>query len=253
MNLFYSDLIDRKEMRELIRGSDIGLETIQFSVSENLDRFSETMEKEKEALAFLGNPKLTVHGPFLDLNPMSYDSRIQEITRQRFEQAWEGAAELGAEKIIFHSGMIPGIYYPEGWAERMADFWNRFLENKTGTGGPVVCMENVLDRKAEPFLEVCKRVESPDFGVCLDLGHVNCYSEDPAEVWIECLKGRIRHVHVHDNDGIRDLHRAAGSGTIQWTKVLPALIESNENLSWTIECADAGWLHSSESFLQTYG
>ncbi len=249
MNVFYSGLIERKEMEGLIQGTDIGLETIQFSVSDNLDHFQETLKKEKEVLECLDYPRLTIHGPFMDMNPMSYDSCIQQVTMDRFNQAWEAAICLGAEKIVYHSGMIPTVYYLEGWAERMADFWNRFLDHKPADG-PAVCMENVLDRKAQPFLDVCRQVKYPNFGICLDVGHVNCYSEDSIETWLELLKGRIRHVHVHDNDGVRDLHRAVGKGTVNWEAVLQELVRYNKNLTWTIECAEAGSLESSRQYLE---
>ena len=78
---------------------------------------------------------------------MCYDSLVRQATLRRFSQAYEAAQILGASRIVYHSGMIPTVYYLEGWAQRMADFWNHFLNGKSGI---TVCMENVLDRYAAP-------------------------------------------------------------------------------------------------------
>lgn len=62
-------------------------------------------------------------------------------------------------------------------------------------------MENVFDRQAEPILEVARKVEHPDFGLCLDMGHAHCYSDRPAGAWAELFGSYIKHLHVHDNWG----------------------------------------------------
>ena len=144
------------------------------------------------------------------------------------------AASPRPSRIVYHSGMIPTVYYLEGWAQRMADFWNHFLNGKSGI---TVCMENVLDRYTAPFAEVCSLVEHPDFGICLDLGHIWCYSKDPLPSWIAALDGRIRHVHVHDNHRKADEHLAIGRGNLPFSQTIPVLAAQNPGLSWTIECS----------------
>ena len=66
-NIFVSDLFPAEELRELLRETGAGVETIRFSVADNLDDFERQMEAAREELKFLGSPALTVHGPFLDL------------------------------------------------------------------------------------------------------------------------------------------------------------------------------------------
>ena len=231
--VFISDLLPQPDLYDIIQKENVGLESIRFSIAENLDHFSETLQKERARLRSLGNPPLTLHGPFLDLNPMCYDSLVRRATLTRFSQAYEAAQILGASRIVFHSGMIPTVYYLEGWAERTADFWNAFMEGRSGI---TVCMENVLDRYAQPLSRVKKLVPHPDFGLCLDLGHAWCYGEDPLSVWTYELKGLIRHVHVHDNDRSRDSHLAIGNGTLPFRQILPVIEMQNRSLTWTIEC-----------------
>ena len=227
----------------------MGIETIRFSVAENLDDYSHQIRKAREELKKCGNPPLSLHGPFLDLNPASYDSRIRRVTRERFSRAYEAAAELGASRIIYHSGRIPCTVYLEGWAERMTDFWMEFLEGKSGI---TVCMENVFESEYSGLLQVAEQVENPDFGLCLDIGHAHCYSSCSVAEWAERLKGHIRHIHVHDNDGSRDSHQALGSGTLPLSEVFEKLMRNNENLSWTIECTRTEDILKSGKILESF-
>lgn len=62
-------------------------------------------------------------------------------------------------------------------------------------------MENVLDEDWELLLDVYRKVDHPDFHLCLDIGHAHCYSEIPVLTWAEELAPYVTHVHVHDNCG----------------------------------------------------
>ena len=246
MELFISELFPEKEMKEVIERNGCGIELITFSISEHLDRFAETMHEAREMLHRLGDPPLSIHGPFLDLNPVAFDSRIQQVTFDRFEQAYEAAVYLGAKKIVYHSGMVPTVYYLEGWADRAIDFFGRFMEGKQGIG---VCMENVLDREPSAHLAVASAVRHPDFGLCLDLGHAHCYSPYEAGEWAEMLKGHITHVHLHDNDKSADRHLAIGDGTIPYDELLPKLLAENPGLTGTVECASKDEAERSLAYL----
>lgn len=230
--IYISHLLPDSEMKELIQETGAGVESIDFSVAENLDRLSETIRSYKKRLAFMGTDDLVIHGPFLDLNPITFDREILRVTRNRFEQAYEAAMELGAKKIVYHTGFHPEIYLLIGWADRMAEFFNSFLERRNEIQ---VVMENVFEREWKPLLEVKKKVDAPNFSLCLDIGHANCYSRLPVTVWAEGLACGIGHVHVHDNLGDRDSHLALGEGNIQIGQVLEHL-EQNPACTYTLEC-----------------
>ena len=233
--IFLSDMGGEEHLPELLEKTGAGLETIRFSIADNLDRLDETIRGTRVWLEKLGRPPLSLHGPFLDPNPACYDSLLQEAVRTRFEQAYEAARELGACRLVLHSGRQPGIYrFDSYWVERMIRFFGRFMENRSGVA---VCLENVLDERARPLLAVAEGVDHPDFGLCLDLGHANCYSQESPEEWIGTLGSRIRHVHIHDNDGREDAHKAAGTGNIDFRKLIPMITAFSGGVSWTIECA----------------
>ena len=56
----------------------------------------------------------------------------------------------------------------------------------------------------------------------LDIGHANLNNNSPIE-FIEAFHSKMKHVHMHDNDGIRDLHLPIGCGNVDWQKTISAL------------------------------
>lgn len=230
--LFISHLLSDGDMRELVETFQVGVECIDFSIADNLDHFSETLHDYQKRMKEIGTKNLILHGPFLDLNPAAFDSRIRRVTYERFAQCYEAGRELGAQKIVYHSGMDPMVYFQEGWAERVAEFFESFLQDRTDIE---VVMENVLDPMWESVKKVGEMVEAKNFGICLDMGHAHCYSKQPVLTWAKEMQEWIGHVHVHDNDGTKDAHKALGNGTIPWQEILQTL-SLREGRTWSIEC-----------------
>jgi sugar phosphate isomerase/epimerase len=87
---------------------------------------------------------------------------------------------------------------------------------------------------------MCKRISSPNVGICLDIGHANIVASlrhaDPAEL-IEPVLDRAVLFHLHDNLGARrdggprpeldpirlDLHLPPGRGSVPWDRIMPLL------------------------------
>ena len=229
--IFVSELLEPGELRELSR--TFGIELIRFSIADELDRLADALSEVDYACP------LAVHGPFLDLNPATWDSELRRVTMMRFHQAWSAARALGAGKLVLHTGFMPRANILEGWAPRVADFFGEFLQSHSELP---IALENVLDPFWEPMLEVWQRVCHPNFGLCLDVGHAHCYSDQPATAWAEGLLPALTHIHLHDNHGprpmsaIADEHLALGDGTLPLTP-LKAILKQRNDLTYTIECA----------------
>ena len=229
--IYISHLLPDKEMKELIEETGAGVESIDFSISENLDHLSESVNSYKKRMKEMGTENLILHGPFLDLNPVAFDSEILRVTKLRFAQAYSAAQELGAQKIVYHTCYHPDIYYLIGWADRMASFFHEFLKERSEID---VVMENVFDRQWQPLMDVKRKVQEINFALCLDIGHANCYSHLPVTEWVKNLFPYIEHMHVHDNMGEKDSHLALGQGSIEIEKVFKKVKKSK--CTYTIEC-----------------
>lgn len=62
------------------------------------------------------------------------------------------------------------------------------------------------------------------FGLCFDVGHLNLVRSAIPE-YVNILGNRIKALHIHDNDGDRDLHQAPFTGTVRWNDLCNSLRE----------------------------
>ena len=66
----------------------LGSRVLSSPIPENLDCLNEKIVEYIERLEYIGTRNLTLHGPFLDLNPMAYDSMVRAVTKARFTQTY---------------------------------------------------------------------------------------------------------------------------------------------------------------------
>ena len=84
--IYISHLIPDEKMKFFVEKYGVGVEIIDFSISDNLDQLSRSIEYGREKLKYMGTDQLILHGPFLDVNPCAYDSLVREATMTRFSQ-----------------------------------------------------------------------------------------------------------------------------------------------------------------------
>ena len=177
-----------------------------------------------------------LHGPFGDLCAGSYDPKIREVTRDRFELACRFARELNSPDIILHHGYVPGTSPPQNWLPRCAAFWHDFLEDKEPSLR--FHIENMLEWNAVLLADVIDAIDDERVDVCLDIGHCHCNSRETPFRWIERLGPRIGWVHLHNNNGEVDEHLALDQGTIHIEEVCTALLEYASDAVWSLEALD---------------
>jgi sugar phosphate isomerase/epimerase len=117
-------------------------------------------------------------------------------------------------KLAYHLGS------EEAEWEKTLDFLD-FLAPMAREMGITICIENLYNgigghMMEGPCCDVRKAVERIDrmndkygaevLGFCFDTGHANLVGLD-FEDFITTLGGRLKVLHIHDNDGISDLHQ----------------------------------------------
>jgi protein FrlC len=71
-------------------------------------------------------------------------------------------------------------------------------------------------------LELIERLGYENLGVLLDNGHAHVVGESAADV-VRLLGDKLFHVHVDDNDGVRDQHLVPGEGNFEFPPFIAAL------------------------------
>lgn len=177
------------------------------------------------------------HAPFnlsrtekFDMSEPHYNEIVHSI---------EAAAILGAEHIIVHPIYVPvgetvnGISY-----EDYNHMYYKSLEPYCREFGIKIAVENMfyVDTKRkyrrgmlhtpETLTAIVKRLDSPYFVACVDIGHLAITGEEEPEKFIRCMEPSVlKALHVHDNDYIMDMHILPFTGDINWKEVMPALKE----------------------------
>ncbi len=62
----------------------------------------------------------------------------------------------------------------------------------------------------------------PELLFHLDIGHASLFGRKP-EQFIKEFHKKLRHVHLNDNDKMRDLHLPMGAGSIDWKRTIKVL------------------------------
>ncbi len=192
----------------------------------------------------------SVHGHFIDVNPASGDMKFRALSRQRCRESCELAKELGAKRVVFHTGCAPFLTggYIDYWAMMNAGFYKELLIEYDLT----FCIENSADITPGPLRKLMDLIDDERVGVCLDLGHVN-YSAVPVEQWFDTLRDRISYIHLSDNNGLFDDHIPLGTGNVDWKKADSLVRSLDRTVPVTIEMKTLGDVYTSLEYLKKNG
>lgn len=231
-NIYISEMTPKA--RDLAQSWGTGVETIAFCRAETMEN-KKAIEVKKQQLSCFS--PLSLHAPYYELTPCAIDSLVGRVSLQRYRQAVRTCADLGIGRMVVHSGFAPQVYYPQWFVPKSIAFWKSFARELPD--GFELVLENVLDPVPQHLFDVVEGVNDPHIGICLDVGHANCYSEVPVSEWIRLFGQHIVHVHLHNNGGDRDEHAALDQGTLDMRNTLEALIEYAPRADWCIESMDA--------------
>lgn len=221
--------------------SQAGYDFLDFSFCEQFDPYCD------EKLEFFKELRKKAEAKGLKFNqahaPYGSSFAETEKTEKRFGEivrSMERAALLGAENIIVHPCQHLA-YEDDGVPEKLfeinMDFYNR-LKPYCEEYGIHIAIENMWQfrkgsqkilhstcSRPDEFIRYVDTMNSEWFVACLDIGHAVLVCEDPADFIRKLGKKRLHALHVHDVDGIRDLHTLPYFGVCDWEKTMKALAE----------------------------
>lgn len=175
-------------------------------------------------------------------------------TVQRFHEirrAIRNASYLGVPIIVVHP--VQHLPYCEaGVPEQLFEMNMRFysaLKPYCEEYGVKIALENMWQQpngkidhstcsRPEEFVRYVDTLNSEWFVACLDIGHAFLVGVDPCELIRALGKDRLRALHVHDVDGIDDLHTLPYFSKIHWDSVCNALREIGYEGDLTFEAGN---------------
>lgn len=109
----------------------------------------------------------------------------------------------------------------------------------------------------ESFLRLLEHINHPNLKACVDVGHAQMFNSfdqsiSPKKMIEKLGKKYCVALHLHDNDGVHDLHKVPFEGVINWDEIYEGLVNINyeENLitetlcphDYTFEDCKALWI-----------
>jgi sugar phosphate isomerase/epimerase len=216
---------------------DLGIEVMAFAYPDVLDGNWRGLLDEYKRLFVPLRGMISMHGPFFDMSPGSLDKRINELVANRYCQAIDIGEELGAQIIVFHANFIASMLnddYRYGWQKRNAVFWVEIAEYAR-KHHITVAVENMWEFDPDIIIDVLKTVNHPNLRACLDIGHAHLFSKVPFDTWLATVEPWLVHVHINNNDGKLDIHRALPDGVLNFAQLLEELRSLPNPPSMTLE------------------
>lgn len=204
------------------------------------------------AAADAGLAWVQAHGPVFSLFQESDDDRFQ---RDLAVSALRACGRLGVPWMVMHPSTLrippEDIQQRRQLIEVNVDYFRSLLPTceQYGVG---IAIENITGKRAEsPGVvrtpgstaeELCAMIDALDHplvGACWDTGHAQLTGLDQ-RANLAALGSRLKVVHLHENDGLRDLHLLPFTfqdAASRWHEVMAGLREAGYTGDLTLEVA----------------
>jgi sugar phosphate isomerase/epimerase len=240
---------------EFAKANQLGYEVPGFVEPEILQNPEEHIQQWKTQLESI-NGMLTLHGPVYDLNPVSLDPRIAEVTKLRYEQAAYVCKQLGCRYLVVHSQfstIFSVARVKQEWLSACVDFWQQFAEEVLESSPALsVVIENFMEDEPEQLRTMIDNINHPQVKACLDTGHANIFSKASVINWLDELEHQLVYIHSHNNYGQFDEHRGYNYGTVEMEGFLNHLILLPYKISLALEVFNEPELKESYQIVQRY-
>jgi sugar phosphate isomerase/epimerase len=220
--------------------ADLGYESVAITLDHHcLDPYAEGLAHEVARMAghlsrlklssvietgarFLLNPRAK-HEP--TLMATSADERALRV--DFLKRAIDIAGDLGSDAVSFWSGVLREPIDRDAAFARLADGCAEVIDHaaarKMNLGfepEPGMFIE-----RFDQFERLLEEVDSPVFGLTIDIGHVHCVEEGPIAGYLRQWAPRLVNVHIEDmRKGLHE-HLRFGKGEIEFAPVMRALAE----------------------------
>lgn len=216
--LIVSKLANLEEHKRISEEYGVGFEFNDFFLPDLLDH-EESLESVIESYEEIGLPDYcTMHGVFLDIIPFSSDSLVRRVSYIRMEQSMKLAERLGAKGVVFHTNCYP-LLSSEAYDRNVIESTVHYLKQLLPKYPDInIYMENMFDEDAHIMVAMAEKLkEYKNFGLCFDYAHASI-SPTPIDKWVEDIAPYVKHLHINDNDFVKDSHLPVGAGKTDWMK-----------------------------------
>ncbi len=189
---------------------------------------------------------LTLHLPFSDMNLAGLNPGIHnEVLHQMRDYLFLASDFI--ELAVVHPGYLSpyGAQLPDlAWQANIKSLQS--LCDFAADHGIMTTVENmpqvpkIFGKYPQELLRMLDETDRDNAGLTLDIGHANTMGTGIIDDFLKMYKGRISHVHLHDNMGEKDEHLPIGKGNIDWKRVMNCLSGYKGRFVTEVNCVEEG-------------
>lgn len=171
---------------------------------------------------FLLNPRQKHEPTLVSADPASRVRRVEF-----YKHAIRCAAELGSDCVSLWAGVLHDQASCHEAMTRLVDGLREVLDYAAGQGITIGFEPEpgMLIDSMTRYEELLQRIDAPNFGLTLDIGHLHCQQEAPIADYVRRFASRLVNVHLDDmRAGVHE-HLMFGQGEIDFPPVFRALAE----------------------------
>ncbi len=153
------------------------------------------------------NLSCTLHAPFFELSVGALDKNIRRVSREKLKKAFDLIQIFKPESIVCHLGFEDNKhgYKKDQWFKYALEGWQELLDIATIHQTPMM-LENTYEFDTVQHKKMFEALDSEYARFCLDVGHIIAFAKNTWQDWLPELQPWLGQVHLHDNNGDRDLH-----------------------------------------------
>jgi len=212
--------------------------------------------------------RMGIHGPHWNIDVAAFDPKCRKFVQDRYAQALDICAELGATHMVVHSP-LKFLGETSSFSNPQIGDWNdkrSLFEVIHETLAPVVrraeeigcilVIENIYDRSPEMLTRLVRSFDSNCVRQSLDVGHAYIgfvRGAPPPDYYVREAGDILAHVHLSDTDGYADRHWIPGAGNVNWNELFAAIGELSQQPRLLLELYSQAGIPNAFKWLTTAG
>ncbi len=196
---------------------------------------------------------LRLHGPIAEIDY----SQVQDATsymQSLYRKVIRLCEVLNINHVVAHAEFNYHTAFPIDRQFENAYFLWRTLCGEFKSNNIHINIENHYEIEPDYLVMLMERIGSPYFGMCVDIGHFNAFSNLPLKKCLEKYPvSSIKEVHLADNKGDGDTHLPLGDGNIDFVSFFETFSRRRERCAFVLEPQDIKETQKSLSYLRKKG
>lgn len=146
---------------------------------------------------------------------------FREIAILEAKRYFEVFSKLNVKYVTIHANWPPGMFSTKEGIKFQIETLKKLVEEAKKYNINLIYEPiDTWQDDIKSVSEILKKV--PNLYLHIDIGHVNLFGRKP-EQFIKKFHNKLKHIHLHDNNGEKDLHIPMGTGNINWENLIKIL------------------------------